>query len=78
MKAIKQLQFKLTRKDYENHGEFMPYAWVSFNPEDLEAYSSIVLVFYTLEDFAANKGVASFISEDMSEEIYMYECTPLK
>jgi hypothetical protein len=77
MKTIKQLLLKLTDKDSERYGDILPYAWISFNPDDLEEYGKEVLIFYTKEDYSKNKGVVSYISDEISEDIYMYECTPL-
>jgi len=79
MKTIKQLLFKLKDKDdyIKIHGDILPYAWISFNPDNLEEYDKEVLIFYTKEDYSKNKGVVSYISDEVSEDIYMYECTPL-
>jgi len=79
MKKVKQLLFKLDVKDelLEKYTDIIPYAFISFNPESLESYSKEVLIFYTKEDFNNNSGVVSYISEEMHEEIYMYECSVL-
>ena len=77
MKAIKQLNFKLTDKDYDRFGDILPYAWVCFDPSNLEEYGKEVLVFYTKEEYTNNKGVISYISSEVVEDMYMYECTPL-
>ncbi len=76
MKAIKQLQFKLSLEDYERYSEFLPYAWVSFNPDDLECYSSTILIFDTKEAFLKNEGYVSYISDDITDSLFEYKCTP--
>ena len=77
MKTIKQLLFKLTDKDSIRYGDVLPYAWISFNPDNLEEYDKEVLIFYTKDDYSKNKGTVSYISDEVSEDIYIYECTPL-
>ncbi len=77
MKNISQLLFKLTTKDYERFGDILPYAWISFNPHDLDTYSKEVLVFYSIEDYNNNKGTISYISDDIHNDIFLYECKPL-
>ena len=77
MKTIKQLLFKLTDEDNERYGDVLPYAWISFNPDNLEEYDKEVLIFYTKDDYSKNKGTVSYISDEVSEDIYIYECTPL-
>lgn len=76
MKTIKQLHFKLSDKDFERYGDTLPYAWISFHPDNLEEYDKETLVFYNKEDYNDKKGIISYISDEVSEDIYMYECIP--
>ena len=79
MKKVKQLLFELDVKDelLKKYTDIIPYAFISFNPESLEAYNKEVLIFYTKEDFKKKAGVISYISDDMQEDIYMYKCSIL-
>lgn len=76
MKTIRQLHFKLSDKDFKRYGEALPYAWVSFNPVNLEEYDKEILIFYTKEDYNDKKGIISYISDELKDDIYLYHCTP--
>ena len=70
MKAIKQLHFRLSDWDFERYGDILPYAWVSFNPYNLEEYSKEILIFYTKEDYNNKNGIVSYISDELHDDIY--------
>jgi len=75
--TIKQLLFKLSDKDFERYGDELPYAFISFHPNNLQECDKEVLIFHTKEDYQANKGIISYISYEIEDSICIYECTPL-